>query len=210
MAPRRLRLTAFAALVSVVFLYSFWSSNTWPSLEIPAYPTGVGVESKGGSTSTKAEVADTLNSVPNPSSGSESAPLATPSAKCLDYQTLQRMKQEPLSEGKRQFPYSRPDPECRTFQLPSLEKLIERMRGVIKDPDLFRLFENSFPNTLDTMIKWRGYARGKANKNLFSMSGMLWAVWVYYQPRKAKSPHKSHDYHSKAIMKTELIAIFRY
>lgn len=39
-----------------------------------------------------------------------------------------------------------------------MEKLIERMKGIIKDPDLFRLFENSYPNTLDTMIKWRGYA----------------------------------------------------
>jgi meiotically up-regulated gene 157 (Mug157) protein len=39
-----------------------------------------------------------------------------------------------------------------------MEQLIEKMRGVIKDPDLFRLFENSYPNTLDTMIKWRGYA----------------------------------------------------
>lgn len=39
-----------------------------------------------------------------------------------------------------------------------MEELIEKIRGVVKDPDLFRLFENSYPNTLDTMIKWRGYA----------------------------------------------------
>lgn len=39
-----------------------------------------------------------------------------------------------------------------------METLIEKMKGVIKDPDLFRLFENTYPNTLDTMIKWRGYA----------------------------------------------------
>jgi meiotically up-regulated gene 157 (Mug157) protein len=52
----------------------------------------------------------------------------------------------------------RPEPECRTFRLPSLEKLIERMKEIIKDPDLFRLFENSYPNTLDTMVRWRGYA----------------------------------------------------
>jgi meiotically up-regulated gene 157 (Mug157) protein len=40
-----------------------------------------------------------------------------------------------------------------------MEKLIERMNRMIKDPDLFRLFENSYPNTLDTMIKWRGFVK---------------------------------------------------
>jgi hypothetical protein len=84
---------------------------------------------------------------------------ATPEPTCVGYMALQRMKQEPLSEGSRKFPYQRPSPECRTFNLPAMESLIERMKGVIKDPDLFRLFENSYPNTLDTMIKWRGYAK---------------------------------------------------
>ncbi|KAK3497006.1 DUF1237-domain-containing protein [Neurospora hispaniola] len=81
---------------------------------------------------------------------------------CVSFEQLQRMKPGPLSAGKRQFPYVRPPPHCRTFQLPALEKLIERMRTVIKDPDLFRLFENSYPNTLDTMIKWHGYARNSS------------------------------------------------
>jgi hypothetical protein len=82
-----------------------------------------------------------------------------PTEACVSYMALQRMKQEPLSEGSRKFPYQRPSLKCRTFNLPAMESLIERMKGVIKDPDLFRLFENSYPNTLDTMIKWRGYAK---------------------------------------------------
>ncbi|KAK4162113.1 hypothetical protein QBC43DRAFT_322370 [Cladorrhinum sp. PSN259] len=87
-----------------------------------------------------------------------SKPTAT--AKCDPYSmdSLQRQKAGPLSEGKRKFPYVRPPPGCRTFELPAMEKLIDHMKTVIKDPDLFRLFENSYPNTLDTMVKWRGYA----------------------------------------------------
>jgi uncharacterized protein len=97
------------------------------------------------------DVSDTLSVASSPS------PSAKP-VECIPYEQLQRSRQGPLSTGKRGFPYSRPPPECRTFNLPSMEKLIERMKGIIKDPDLFRLFENSYPNTLDTMIKWRGYA----------------------------------------------------
>ena len=83
---------------------------------------------------------------------------STASVQCVHYEQLQRQRQGPISTGKRKFPYSRPATECRTFNLPSMEKLIDRMRGVMKDPDLFRLFENSYPNTLDTMIKWHGFA----------------------------------------------------
>ncbi|KAK0104550.1 hypothetical protein ONS95_004838 [Cadophora gregata] len=86
-------------------------------------------------------------------------PTHSPAAECMGYESLQRSRKKPWSGGSRQFPYSRPAPECRTFNLPAMEQLIEKMRGVIKDPDLFRLFENTYPNTLDTMIKWRGYAK---------------------------------------------------
>jgi hypothetical protein len=92
-----------------------------------------------------------------PSSASPASPSPT-KVKCVKYEQLQNSKQQPWSKGWRQFPYSRPPPECRTFNLPSMERLIDKMKAVIKDSDLSRLFENSYPNTLDTMIKWRGYA----------------------------------------------------
>ena len=79
----------------------------------------------------------------------------TPSVECPDFEP------DPPSEGKRKFPYARPAPECRKFRLPALEDLIERMKKVIRDPDLFRVFENSYPKTLDIAVKWRGYATKK-------------------------------------------------
>ncbi|OAA66751.1 hypothetical protein SPI_01327 [Niveomyces insectorum RCEF 264] len=77
---------------------------------------------------------------------------------CMPYETRLWKKPGPVSTGKFQFPYLRPPPQCRTFNLSSLEALIARMRTTIRDPDLFRLFENAYPNTLDTMIKWHGFA----------------------------------------------------
>ena len=148
MARRRLRVAAVAVAISVVLL-CVWSIE---SLTLHNNP---------GNASTSAERGGYISPVQSPpeslmttgpaaihdstvSSASESAPSPTPTKECLQYEKLQQLRQNPLSEGKRKFPYSRPDPECRTFQLPSLEKVIERMKGVIMDPDLFRLFENSY------------------------------------------------------------------
>lgn len=87
-----------------------------------------------------------------------SSESATPSPTCLGFESWMASKPGPESGGRRQFPYVRPPPECRTFKSLPLEALVERMRDVIKDPDLFRLFQNSYPITLDTMVKWRGFA----------------------------------------------------
>lgn len=120
-------------------------------------PTTSPVTTSSTSSATAVSLHIAYPSLHQPSLLSASRPAAT---QCVGYEQLQRNRQTPLSDGKRQFPYSRPSPECRTFSLPTMETLIERMKQTIKDPDLFRLFENSYPNTLDTMIKWRGFATG--------------------------------------------------
>jgi hypothetical protein len=72
---------------------------------------------------------------------------------CPDYSNYSQQRNGPLSSGKYQMAYQRPAMGCRTFNSSEVEATIEKMRGVISDPDLFRLFENTYPNTLDTAIR---------------------------------------------------------
>lgn len=83
-----------------------------------------------------------------------------PTVECpMSFESYMSSQPGPKSTGSRQFPLVRPPPECRTFVVPELEDYITKMESVIKDPDLYRLFQNSYPNTLDTMVKWHGYAQ---------------------------------------------------
>lgn len=77
---------------------------------------------------------------------------------CPDYSYYAYQKHPPYSSGKYQLPYQRPVPACRKFNLTEVEDTISDMKQIIRDPDLFRLFENCFPNTLDTAIAWKGIA----------------------------------------------------
>jgi meiotically up-regulated gene 157 (Mug157) protein len=52
------------------------------------------------------------------------------------------------------LPFQRPSKHCRTFQSDTVEKIIEDMNKNIVDKDLARIFENAFPNTLDTTVRW--------------------------------------------------------
>ncbi|KAI0129425.1 hypothetical protein BJ170DRAFT_271912 [Xylariales sp. AK1849] len=107
------------------------------------------------------------------------SPLRPARAQCPDYATYSTEKHDPLSEGKYQLSYQRPDASCRTFTLPEVEQAIVDMKGVIKDPDLFRLFENTFPNTLDTTISWKGFADGGSDEELtFITTGDIVAMWL--------------------------------
>lgn len=85
---------------------------------------------------------------------------------CSDYADYAAAPHAPFSGGVYNLSYQRPASSCRTFTSPAVESTIARLKSTITDPDLSRLFENSFPNTLDTAIKWKGYAADNANEEL--------------------------------------------
>ncbi|KAF1837402.1 hypothetical protein BDW02DRAFT_491407 [Decorospora gaudefroyi] len=100
-------------------------------------------------------------------------------AQCPEYIDYASEVHEPLSSGQYELAYQRPSEECRTFTSAGLEDTIRRMAGVIKDPDLYRLFQNAYPSTLDTAVKWKGYAADNAEEELaFIITGDIDAMWL--------------------------------
>ena len=100
-------------------------------------------------------------------------------AQCPNYVEYYAQQHPPFSSGRYQLSYQRPDPSCRTLSLPEVESTITNTISKISDPDLARLFENTFPNTLDTAIRWRGVAANTADEELaFIITGDINAMWL--------------------------------
>ncbi|KAK8052364.1 hypothetical protein PG993_003749 [Apiospora rasikravindrae] len=77
-----------------------------------------------------------------------------PNEACPDYKSYSSYPHRPLSEGPLALPFQRPHPRCRTFHSDAIEKVIEDVTSRMRDPDLARLFENAFPSTTDTTVKF--------------------------------------------------------
>ncbi|PNS18670.1 Meiotically up-regulated protein 157 protein [Sphaceloma murrayae] len=75
-------------------------------------------------------------------------------AACPAYEQYARQPHQPFSDGPLRLPYQRPQELCRTFESEHVERTIAHMNTVMKDKDLSRIFENAFPNTLDTTVRW--------------------------------------------------------
>ncbi|KAF8180772.1 Six-hairpin glycosidase-like protein [Mycena galopus ATCC 62051] len=91
---------------------------------------------------------------------------------CPDFSAYSTSPQGTPSTGPIGLPYMRPDVGCRTFNSTAVEKVIANLTSRMKDPDLARMFENTYPNTLDTTIKW-------FNDNLtFVVTGDIPAEWI--------------------------------
>ncbi|KAK4103515.1 glycoside hydrolase family 125 protein [Parathielavia hyrcaniae] len=83
-------------------------------------------------------------------------------AACPEYATYATYPHPPFSNGPLKLPFQRPDPRCRTFHSDVIEKVIGDMTSRMKDPDLARLFENAFPSTTDTTVRF--HTDGKDEK----------------------------------------------
>ena len=86
----------------------------------------------------------------------------------MPFETFQLIEivSRPLSKGPLALPYQRPSPHCRTFSSPAVEEVIEDVTSRMKDSDLARIFENAFPNTLDTTVRWHNDgSASKAKRN---------------------------------------------
>lgn len=94
-------------------------------------------------------------------------------AQCPDYSDYSKTAHAPFSSGRYNLSYMRPDPACRTFNSSIVEGSTSNISSQINDPDLKRLFENTYPNTLDTAIRWKGYASGSDEELTFVITGGL-------------------------------------
>ena len=128
---------------------------------------------------------------------------------CPNYRHYSVIPHNPLSKGELSLPYQRPSEQCRTFSSPLVEQIIEDVTSRMVDKDLARLFENAFPNTLDTTVAWHTDGNGSKKKHRswedapswegpqsFIITGDINAEWLrdsagqlaQYQPLAKKDP----------------------
>lgn len=96
-------------------------------------------------------------------------------AKCPGFESWAKVAHAPATRGKLGLPFQRPPKHCRTFTSPAVEAKLLAIKERIKDEDVARLWENAFPNTLDTTIKY--HQRG-ANPLTFIVTGDIDAEWL--------------------------------
>src|SRR5687767_12103367 len=73
-----------------------------------------------------------------------------------------------------EFPVVRVAPAKRNFSSPAIEKAIQEFKSNVKNKELGWLFENAFPNTLDTTVFLK--AKG-ANADTYVITGDIDAMW---------------------------------
>ncbi|TQV99626.1 DUF1237 domain-containing protein [Cordyceps javanica] len=135
-------------------------------------------------------------------------PRGPTAAECPDYNKYAQQPHAPYSNGSLKLPYMRPSEECRTFKSPAVEKVIEDMKSRIKNPDLARLFENAFPSTLDTTVKYFDPSVNLA----FIITGDITAQWLRDTGNQFAHLYRllPHDENLKNLVKAVINTEARY
>lgn len=69
----------------------------------------------------------------------------------------------------------RPEIKDRLFKSDAVEKKIKEIKGMLKNPYLAWMFENCFPNTLDTTVHFR---KLNGKPDTFVYTGDIHAMWL--------------------------------
>ena len=83
----------------------------------------------------------------------------------------------PFSDGPLGLSFQRPVEACRTFASPAVEQVIDDITSHMVDKDLAQLFRNSFPNTLDTTVRWHtdgSHRTTSSERDARKRDGPLW------------------------------------
>ncbi|KAH7110697.1 Six-hairpin glycosidase-like protein [Dactylonectria macrodidyma] len=144
----------------------------------------------------------------NAKSWSDFKPQQRVASSCPDYTDYSQKPHPPLSHGELKLPYMRPKEQCRTFKSPAVEKVIRDIKSRAKDPDLARLFENTFSSTLDTTVKYFDSAKNLA----FIVTGDITAQWLRDTGNQFAHLYKllPHDKNLKALVKAVINTESRY
>jgi len=103
----------------------------------------------------------------------------------------------PSGKNSGPFPSRRPAPANRKFTSPAVEETIREVKGRIADPELAWLFENCYPNTLDTTVDFRDNGGEGGEPDTFVITGDIDAMWLRdsaaqvwpYLPLARRDPH---------------------
>jgi meiotically up-regulated gene 157 (Mug157) protein len=106
---------------------------------------------------------------------------------------------DPVDSGTVSFISRRPKAADREFVSPAVEEFISSIQAQIADPELAWMFENCFPNTLDTTVHFNETGGDGGKPDTFVITGDITAMWLRdsaaqvwpYLPLAKSDPHLS-------------------
>jgi meiotically up-regulated gene 157 (Mug157) protein len=107
---------------------------------------------------------------------------------------ISRADSKPFSSG-------RPAVQARLFTSPAVESFIQTTKSKIADPEIAWMFENCYPNTLDTTVEFDEHGGEDGKPDSFILTGDIAAMWQRDSTAEVWPylPLVKHDPHLQAM-----------